>query len=173
MLYFTKYNSSLGAPMRFMAEMGMTCAVRRQPVKGFAAQRLLAATSELTIRLSDQGVSQAPVRYPYRSALMATHMPSKKRSPETVLPVAPFQQGRRQVSRASCWWRHSWSSCQPAAQKDTVRSLVQDHEVFITDWRDARLSGCRRASSILMTMSRTSWSAHAYAGTEVFVMSVY
>jgi poly(3-hydroxybutyrate) depolymerase len=45
--------------------------------------------------------------------------------------------------------------------RDTVRTMLKDHKVYITDWKNARLVPCPKASSTWTTMSTTCRSSFA------------
>ncbi|MEO7255820.1 MAG: polyhydroxyalkanoate depolymerase, partial [Casimicrobium sp.] len=130
---------SLGAPMRFAAQMGMNWAQSsNNPWKDLPASDWLAASSELTMRLSQE---YPKLPFGIHSVVVDEHTHAVE---EAVVEEKAFCQlrrfskvGAKRESRillvAPLSGHHS------TLLRDTVRSLVQHHEVFVTDWRDARI----------------------------------
>lgn len=140
MLYaFHEVQKSLGAPMRFAAQMGMTWAQSDgNPWKSTPPNDLLLAASEMTVRLTQEYPKQP---FGIHSVVVDGHTHAIE---ETVVLEKPFCQLRRFAKIGA----HDeprillvapLSGHHATLLRDTVRSLVQHHEVFITDWRDARL----------------------------------
>jgi poly(3-hydroxybutyrate) depolymerase len=139
MLYaFHEMQKSLGAPMRFAAQMGMNWAQSDgNPWKDLPASDWLAASSELTMRLT-QEYPKLPFGIHSISVDGHTHAIE-----EMVVEEKAFCQLRR-FSKAGAKGEPRVLLVAPLSGhhatllRDTVRSMVQHHEVFVTDWRDAR-----------------------------------
>ncbi len=140
MLYaFHEMQKSLGAPMRFAAQMGMTWAQSDgNPWKDLPAGDWLAASSELTMRLT-QEYPKLPFGIHTVSVDGHTHAIE-----EAVVEEKAFCQLRR-FSKVGAKGEPRVLLVAPLSGhhatllRDTVRSMVQHHEVFVTDWRDARI----------------------------------
>ena len=140
MLYaFHEMQKSLGAPMRFAAQMGMNWAQSSgNPWKDMPASDWLAASSELTMRLSQE---YPKLPFGIHSVVVDEHTHAVE---ETVVEEKAFCQLRR-FSKAGARGESRILLVAPLSGhhstllRDTVRSLVQHHEVFVTDWRDARI----------------------------------
>ena len=140
MLYaFHEMQKSLGAPMRFAAQMGMTWAQSDgNPWKEMPQSDWLAASSELTLRLTQE---YPKLPFGIHSVVVDGHTHAVE---ETVVEEKPFCQLRRFAKVGSkgepCVLLVApLSGHHSTLLRDTVNSLVQHHEVFITDWRDARI----------------------------------
>ncbi len=140
MLYaFHEMQKSLGAPMRFAAQMGMNWAQSSgNPWKGMPASDLLAASSELTMRLSQE---YPKLPFGIHSVVVDEHTHAVE---ETVVEDKAFCQLRRFTKvgakgESRILLVAPLSGHHSTLLRDTVRSLVQHHEVFVTDWRDARI----------------------------------
>lgn len=140
MLYaFHEMQKSLGAPMRFAAQMGMNWAQSSgNPWKDMPASDWLAASSELTMRLSQE---YPKLPFGIHSVVVDEHTHAVE---ETVAEEKAFCQLRR-FSKVGAKGESRILLVAPLSGhhstllRDTVRSLVQHHEVFVTDWRDARI----------------------------------
>ena len=140
MLYaFHEMQKSLGAPMRFAAQMGMNWAQSSgNPWKELPASDWLAASSELTMRLSQE---YPKLPFGIHSVVVDEHTHAIE---ETVVEEKAFCQLRR-FSKVGAKGESRILLVAPLSGhhstllRDTVRSLVQHHEVFVTDWRDARI----------------------------------
>ena len=140
MLYaFHEMQKSLGAPMRFAAQMGMNWAQSSgNPWKDMPASDWLAASSELTMRLSQE---YPKLPFGIHSVVVDEHTHAVE---ETVFQEKAFCQLRR-FSKVGAKGESRILLVAPLSGhhstllRDTVRSLVQHHEVFVTDWRDARI----------------------------------
>ena len=173
MLYaFHEMQKSLGAPMRFMAEMGMTWAQSDgNPWKDLPPNDFLAASSELTIRLTKE-YPKLPFGIHTISVDGHTHAIE-----ETVVAEKPFCQLRR-FSKVGASGEPRILLVAPLSGhhatllRDTVRSLVQDHEVFVTDWRDARIVPLSEGIFHLDDYVAYVMEFLRSLGPEVFVMSV-
>lgn len=173
MLYaFHEMQKSLGAPMRFMAEMGMTWAQSDgNPWKDLPPNDFLAASSELTIRLTKE-YPKLPFGIHTISVDGHTHAIE-----ETVVAEKPFCQLRR-FSKVGASGEPRILLVAPLSGhhatllRDTVRSLVQDHEVFVTDWRDARIVPLADGIFHLDDYVAYVMEFLRSLGPEVFVMSV-
>jgi poly(3-hydroxybutyrate) depolymerase len=140
MLYaFHEIQKSLGAPMRFAAQMGMNWAQSSgNPWKDLAPGDWLAASSEMTLRLTQEYPKQ-PFGIHTISLDNQTHAIE-----ETVVHEKAFCQLRR-FAKVGCKNEPRVLLVAPLSGhhstllRDTVKSLVQHHEVYITDWRDARI----------------------------------
>ena len=140
MLYaFHEMQKSLGAPMRFAAQMGMNWAQSSgNPWKELPASDWLAASSELTMRLSQE---YPKLPFGIHSVVVDEHTHAIE---ETVVGEKAFCQLRR-FSKVGAKGESRILLVAPLSGhhstllRDTVRSLVQHHEVFVTDWRDARI----------------------------------
>jgi poly(3-hydroxybutyrate) depolymerase len=139
MLYaFHEIQKSLGAPMRFAAQMGMNWAQSSgNPWREAPPSDWLAATSEMTMRLTQEYPKQ-PFGIDTISLDSRTHAIE-----ETVVYDKPFCQLRRFAKVGSKGESRvllvaPLSGHHSTLLRDTVKSLVQHHEVFITDWKDAR-----------------------------------
>ena len=140
MLYaFHEMQKSLGAPMRFAAQMGMNWAQSSgNPWKDMPASDWLAASSELTMRLSQE---YPKLPFGIHSVVVDEHTHAVE---ETVVEEKAFCQLRR-FSKVGAKGESRILLVAPLSGhhstllRDTVRSLVQHHEVFVTDWRDARI----------------------------------
>jgi poly(3-hydroxybutyrate) depolymerase len=140
MLYaFHEIQKSLGAPMRFAAQMGMNWAQSSgNPWKDLPPADWLAASSEMTLRLT-QDYPKQPFSLHTISIDNHTHAIE-----ETVVHEKSFCQLRRFAKVGSKGEPRvllvaPLSGHHSTLLRDTVKSLVQHHEVFITDWRDARI----------------------------------
>ena len=139
MLYaFHEMQKSLGAPMRFAAQMGMNWAQSSgNPWKDSPPSDWLAASSELTMRLSQE---YPKLPFGIHSVVVDEHTHAIE---ETVVEEKAFCQLRR-FSKVGAKGESRILLVAPLSGhhstllRDTVRSLVQHHEVFVTDWRDAR-----------------------------------
>ncbi len=140
MLYhFHEIQKSLGAPMRHAAILGMSWAQSSgNPFRSTPPNDFLLAASEMTIRLTQEYPKQP---FGIHSVVVDGHTHAIE---ETVVAEKPFCQLRRFAKVGS----HDeprillvapLSGHHATLLRDTVRSLVQHHEVFITDWRDARI----------------------------------
>ena len=173
MLYaFHEMQKSLGVPMRFMAEMGMNWAQSDgNPWKDLPPNDFLAASSELTIRLTKE-YPKLPFGIHTISVDGHTHAIE-----ETVVAEKPFCQLRR-FSKVGAKGEPRILLVAPLSGhhatllRDTVRSLVQDHEVFITDWRDARIVPLAEGIFHLDDYVTYVMEFLRSLGPEVFVMSV-
>ena len=140
MLYaFHEMQKSLGAPMRFAAQMGMNWAQSSgNPWKDMPASDWLAASSELTMRLSQE---YPKLPFGIHSVVVDEHTHAVE---EQVVEEKAFCQLRR-FSKVGAKGESRILLVAPLSGhhstllRDTVRSLVQHHEVFVTDWRDARI----------------------------------
>ncbi len=140
MLYaFHEMQKSLGAPMRFAAQMGMNWAQSSgNPWKDLPPSDWLAASSELTMRLSQE---YAKLPFGIHSVIVDEHTHAVE---EKVVEEKAFCQLRR-FSKVGATGESRILLVAPLSGhhstllRDTVRSLVQHHEVFVTDWRDARI----------------------------------
>ena len=139
MLYaFHEMQKSLGAPMRFAAQMGMTWAQSDgNPWKEMPQSDWLAASSELTLRLTQE---YPKLPFGIHSVAVDGHTHAIE---ETVVEEKAFCQLRRFAKVGSKGEPRvllvaPLSGHHSTLLRDTVTSLVQHHEVFITDWRDAR-----------------------------------
>ncbi len=140
MLYaFHEMQKSLGAPMRFAAQMGMNWAQSSgNPWKELPASDWLAASSELTMRLSQE---YPKLPFGIHSVVVDEHTHAIE---ETVVEEKAFCQLRRfskvgAKNESRILLVAPLSGHHSTLLRDTVRSLVQHHEVFVTDWRDARI----------------------------------
>ena len=64
-----------------------------------------------------------------------------QRGPDAEIAVrdaAEFQEGRRASSNPACWSSHRFRATSPRCCAHTVRTLLPDHDVYITDWHNAR-----------------------------------
>ncbi len=139
MLYaFHEIQKSLASPMRFAAQMGMTWAQSTgNPWRDTPPNDWLAASSEMTLRLMQD--------YPKRPFLIHnvvvdghTHMVE-----DTVVSSKAFCELRRFAkigakNEPRVLLVAPLSGHFATLLRDTVQSLVQHHEVFITDWKNAR-----------------------------------
>ncbi|MCC7069087.1 MAG: polyhydroxyalkanoate depolymerase [Burkholderiales bacterium] len=173
MLYaFHEMQKSLGAPLRFMAEMGMTWAQSEgNPWKHSPPSDLLAATSELTIRLTKEYPKQP---FGIHSVVVDGHTHAVE---ETVIAEKPFCQLRRfhkvgATNEPQVLLVAPLSGHHATLLRDTVRSLVQDHDVYITDWRDARIVPLAAGVFHLDDYVAYVIEFLRLLGPDVFVMSV-
>ncbi len=140
MLYaFHEMQKSLGAPMRFAAQMGMNWAQSDgNPWRSMPASDLLAASSELTMRLTQE---YPKLPFGIHTVVADGHTHAIE---EIVVEEKPFCQLRR-FSKVGVKGEPRILLVAPLSGhhatllRDTVRALVEHHEVFITDWRDARI----------------------------------
>ncbi|MCX8098086.1 MAG: polyhydroxyalkanoate depolymerase [Casimicrobiaceae bacterium] len=140
MLYtFYEIQKSLGGPLRFAAEMSLNWAQSDgNPWKSTPPNDFLIAASEMTIRLTQE--------YPKRPfGIHAVSLEDRTVAvEESVIAEKPFCELRR-FAKAGFTGEPRVLLVAPLSGhhatllRDTVRSLVRDHEVFITDWRDARI----------------------------------
>ena len=139
MLYaFHEMQKSLGAPMRFAAQMGMNWAQSDgNPWKDLPPADLLAASSELALRLSQE---YPKLPFGIHSVSVDNHTHAVE---DSIVEEKAFCQLRRFAKVGSKGEPRvlvvaPLSGHHATLLRDTVGSLVQHHEVFITDWRDAR-----------------------------------
>lgn len=139
MLYaFHEIQKSLASPMRFAAQMGMTWAQSPgNPWRDTPPNDWLAASSEMTIRLMQDYPKRAfelhSVTVDGRSHLVE----------ETVVSAKSFCELRRfakvgMKNEPRVLLVAPLSGHFATLLRDTVQSLVQHHEVFVTDWKNAR-----------------------------------
>ena len=139
MLYaFHEMQKSLGAPMRFAAQMGMNWAQSDgNPWKDLPPADLLAASSELALRLSQE---YPKLPFGIHSVSVDNHTHAVE---DSIVEEKAFCQLRRFAKVGSKGEPRvlvvaPLSGHHATLLRDTVGSLVQHHEVFVTDWRDAR-----------------------------------
>jgi poly(3-hydroxybutyrate) depolymerase len=139
MLYaFHEIQKSLASPMRFAAQMGMTWAQSTgNPWRDTPPNDWLAASSEMTLRLMQD--------YPKRSFHIDSVTVDNRAHvvEESVHSEKSFCELRR-FAKAGAKNEPRVLLVAPLSGhfatllRDTVQSLVQHHEVFITDWKNAR-----------------------------------
>lgn len=139
MLYaFHEIQKSLASPMRFAAQMGMNWAQSNgNPWRDTPPNDWLAASSEMTIRLT-QDYPKRPFNIHSVVADGHTHMIE-----ESVVSSKAFCELRRFAKIGSKGEPRvllvaPLSGHFATLLRDTVLSLVQHHEVYITDWKNAR-----------------------------------
>jgi poly(3-hydroxybutyrate) depolymerase len=139
MLYaFHEIQKSLGAPMRFAAQMGMNWAQSDgNPWRSTPPNDWLAASSEMALRLTQD--------YPRRSFHLDNVVVDGKTHAieQAVVATKAFCELRRFAKIGSkneprVLLVAPLSGHFATLLRDTVQSLVQHHEVFITDWQNAR-----------------------------------
>jgi poly(3-hydroxybutyrate) depolymerase len=99
--------------------------------------RRMAAQFEVFSRMRLTHSRPPTVSTPWRS--MARKWLSMKRKPWSRLSVRCCISARtpRPCTRLCCWLHHSRAISRPCCAK-TVRTLLRDHDVYLTDWHNAR-----------------------------------
>ena len=137
MLYFAyQTQSDIMAPMRAWASMAL--AAGAQPLFGDDLHRNLSAVYEL---ISRAGLTHTRPPFGISHVAVGNREVEVREEPaarDAVRHAVAFQEGRaRRPSRGFWWWRRSPATSRRCCAA-TVRTLLPEHDVFITDWHNAR-----------------------------------